>query len=147
MKTQKLTQKNTGKSATNIVAGAVGAMASDGLVGAVPIDNKNLVKAGVVIASIAGAALLKGNDIACAALTGMGVMQTANLVRDNAQKALPQATGEGVNKFLHDAFGNKKITASSSAIKATAAGFLPVATDHMQLAHPNMQLAGSSMAL
>jgi len=124
MEFKKPNSKAISDNAALIGGGAIGAMLSRGVVGAVftPTTstdeaviakdaNKLLMYRGILlVAAAAGAMAVSGNDlpatIAKGALSGMAVMQTVEIVRDYAAKKPSLAeTTTGTKKFIAKSLG------------------------------------------
>lgn len=85
-----------------------GAMASKGVAGILPIQNKTIAKGVIALAGVAIATMVDGSDTAAKAVRsiglGMAVQQGNEIISDAVKPALPAPTNK-VTQFLHDAVG------------------------------------------
>lgn len=96
---------------TGVALGS-GAMVSRGAISLVPEDHKTLGQFGIAGASFVGAASVKGKTKTANTLRlflmGMGVMQTIDLISDQAAKVItPKADAGAIENFGYSALGLK----------------------------------------
>ncbi|UOB18593.1 hypothetical protein [Abyssalbus ytuae] len=86
-----------------------GAKLSNGASELIPLENKTYAKLAVAAVGLVAASAIEGKDtlgkLAKNACIGMAVQQGGELISETVQPMLPEPTGKGVNKFLHDSFG------------------------------------------
>lgn len=92
MKFKKPSKKSIKDNATLVGTAALGAMASDGVVGFIPKGDSLMVKIGVAAAAALAAASVSNSPVTKGLFAGMAVRQTQKVVQMVAQKSVNPET-------------------------------------------------------
>lgn len=138
MKLQKFKADAAGSAIGTVLGVATGAMLSGGVSGAIPVNNKTVVKAIVAITGVALATLVGGQDTAAKVVRnigiGMSAQQSKEILSENLKPMLPADTNVAT-KFLHDSLGSGQ--SMSSGLKSALAA--RIGRSRKRMGNPNLE--------